>query len=144
MSEPEWQWLSGMTAEDAKKVGISQVTPLVSAIRPKVVPFQPGAELVPGVVKAVEIKGHTPGHSAYQIGSGKDSVLYIGDSMHSYVVSVRKPLWKIAFDSDQSTAAASRAYSQASFQPQMLLAMPHPRGRRSPLQVRPLEFVREV
>jgi glyoxylase-like metal-dependent hydrolase (beta-lactamase superfamily II) len=109
MSAPEWQWLSGMTAEDAKQVGIAQVTSLVSAIRPKVAAFQPGAELVPGVVTAVEIKGHTPGHSAYQIGSGADSLLYIGDSMHSYVVSVRKPLWKITFDKDQSTAAASRA-----------------------------------
>jgi hypothetical protein len=28
--------------------------------------------------------------------------------MHSYVVSVRKPSWKIAFDTDQQTGAASR------------------------------------
>jgi glyoxylase-like metal-dependent hydrolase (beta-lactamase superfamily II) len=108
MSAPEWQWLSGMKAEEAKNVGMPFVTTLVAAIRTKVVTFQPGATLIPGIVKAVEIKGHTPGHSGYLIGSGKDSLFYIGDAMHSYVVSVREPSWKIAFDHDQDTAAASR------------------------------------
>jgi glyoxylase-like metal-dependent hydrolase (beta-lactamase superfamily II) len=108
MSAAEWQFLSGMKPEDAKNVGISDITALVSVIKPKVVPFQPGAELIPGIVKAVEIKGHTPGHSGYEIGTGKDAVLYIGDSMHSYVTSVQRPSWKVAFDTDQVTGAASR------------------------------------
>jgi glyoxylase-like metal-dependent hydrolase (beta-lactamase superfamily II) len=109
MSAPEWKWLSGMSAENAKNVGISQVTVLVAAIRTKVVPFDPGADLLPGIVKAVEIKGHTPGHSAYRIGSDPNSLLVFGDALHSYVVSVREPSWKIAFDTDQQTSAASRA-----------------------------------
>src|SRR5882757_2576157 len=108
MSLPEWKWLSGMSAENAKNVGISQVTVLVAAIRTKVVPFEPGADLLPGIVKAVDIKGHTPGHSAYRIGSDPNSLLVFGDAMHSYVVSVREPSWKIAFDTDQQTSAASR------------------------------------
>jgi glyoxylase-like metal-dependent hydrolase (beta-lactamase superfamily II) len=109
MSAPEWTWLSGMSAENAKNVGITQVTALVAAIRTKVVPFEPGADLLPGIVKAVEIKGHTPGHSAYSIGSGPNTLLVIGDALHSYVVSVRKPSWKITFDTDPQTSAASRA-----------------------------------
>lgn len=108
MSAPEWTWLSGMSAENAKNVGISQVTALVAAIRTKVVPFEPGADLLPGIVKAVEIKGHTPGHSAYRIGSDPNTLLVIGDTLHSYVVSVRKPSWKITFDTDPQTSAASR------------------------------------
>jgi glyoxylase-like metal-dependent hydrolase (beta-lactamase superfamily II) len=108
ISAPEWKWLSGMSADDAKNVGLQQVTELVAAIRPKVKPFEPGAELLPGIVKAVEIKGHTPGHSGYRIGSDPNSLLVFGDAMHSYVVSVRKPSWKIAFDTDQQTSAASR------------------------------------
>ena len=108
MSAPEWAWLSTMTADEAKKFGMPDVTALVAAIRSKVVPFQPGATLIPDLVTAVEIKGHTPGHSGYQIGSGADSVLYIGDSMHSYVISVRKPSWKVEFDQDQQAGAASR------------------------------------
>jgi glyoxylase-like metal-dependent hydrolase (beta-lactamase superfamily II) len=108
MSAPEWKWLSTMKPEDAKNVGLPDVPSLVTAIKPKVVPFEPGATLLPGIVKAVEIKGHTPGHSGYEIGSGADSVLYIGDAMHSYVVSVQRPMWKVLYDNDQETGAASR------------------------------------
>jgi glyoxylase-like metal-dependent hydrolase (beta-lactamase superfamily II) len=108
MSAPEWKWLSGLSEDEAKNFGIQQVSALVSAIKPKVLPFEPGADLIPGVVKAVELKGHTPGHSGYRIGSGADSVLVFGDAMHSYVVSVRKPSWQIAFDGDKQQGAATR------------------------------------
>ena len=109
LSAPEWQWLSSMNPKDAKDIGLQDQAGLVAAIRPKVVSFQPGSVLVPGVVEAVEIKGHTPGHSAYQIGTGTNTILYIGDTLHSYVVSVRKPLWHITFDNDQQVGAASRS-----------------------------------
>jgi glyoxylase-like metal-dependent hydrolase (beta-lactamase superfamily II) len=108
ISAPDWKWLSGLSTDEAKNFGIQQVSVLVSAIRPKVVAFEPGADLLPGVVKAVELKGHTPGHSGYLIGSGADSVLVFGDAMHSYVVSVRKPSWHVAYDGDQQLGARTR------------------------------------
>src|ERR1700722_15659869 len=108
MSAPEWKWLSGLSADEAKNFGIQQVSALVSAIKPKVVAFEPGADVLPGIVKAVELKGHTPGHSGYRIGSGADSVLVFGDAMHSYLVSVRKPSWQVAFDGDQQLGATTR------------------------------------
>jgi len=108
MSAPEWKWLSGFSEEEAKKYGIKQVSSLVSAIKPKVAPFEPGAELLPGIVKAVELKGHTPGHSGYRIGTGADSVLVFGDALHSYVISVRRPAWVVAFDGDRPRGAATR------------------------------------
>jgi glyoxylase-like metal-dependent hydrolase (beta-lactamase superfamily II) len=108
ISAPEWKWLSGLSADEAKNFGIQQVSALVSAIKPKVLAFEPGADLLPGIVKAVELKGHTPGHSGYRIGSGPDSVLVFGDAMHSYVVSVRKPSWRVAFDADQQLGATTR------------------------------------
>jgi glyoxylase-like metal-dependent hydrolase (beta-lactamase superfamily II) len=99
ISKPEWAYMAG---QDRYKT-------LIPAMTPKVDAFEPGAELVPGVVKAVEIKGHTPGHSGYKVTSGKDSLLYVGDSMHHYIVSVQKPEWTIAFDGDSATASKSRA-----------------------------------
>jgi glyoxylase-like metal-dependent hydrolase (beta-lactamase superfamily II) len=98
ISKPEWDFLSGQ----------KDMAELVAAVTPKVTAFKPGADLVPGVVKAVEIKGHTPGHSGYQITSGNESLLYVGDSMHHSVVSVQKPEWTIAFDADNATATTSR------------------------------------
>jgi glyoxylase-like metal-dependent hydrolase (beta-lactamase superfamily II) len=108
ISAPEWKWLSGLSEDEAKNFGIHQVAALVSAIKPKVVPFEPGTDLLHGIVKAVELNGHTPGHSGYRIGSGTDSVLVFGDAMHSYVVSVRKPSWQVAFDGDKQLGATTR------------------------------------
>lgn len=108
MSAAEWAYLSGMSPELGQKIGLPNLQALVKAISPKISPFEPDAELIPGVVKAVDIKGHTPGHSGYLIGSGADTLLYIGDSLHSYVVSVREPQWHTSFDADPTAAAASR------------------------------------
>ncbi|TKR33636.1 MBL fold metallo-hydrolase [Luteimonas gilva] len=108
ISSPEWAFLAGMDAETASHVAIAAHPALVAAMKPKVAAFAPGADIIPGVIKAVQIKGHTPGHSGYLIVSNQDSLLYIGDAMHHAIVSVQKPDWTIAFDSDAPAAQASR------------------------------------
>lgn len=126
ISAPEWAYLKGMSAQTAAAVGIAQHAALVAALTPKVAEFVPDADIVPGAVKAVAIKGHTPGHSAYRITSRKSSLLYIGDVLHHFVVSVGRPDWTIAFDADAAAAQVSRktflAESAASRQ---LLYAPH-------------------
>lgn len=107
LSAPEWAFFSGMNADTAKR--INNYPALIAAIKPKIATFAPNAEIVAGVVKAVEIKGHTPGHSGYLIGAGADTLLYVGDALHHYVVSVQKPEWPNGFDADQAAAVASRA-----------------------------------
>jgi glyoxylase-like metal-dependent hydrolase (beta-lactamase superfamily II) len=109
LSAPEWAFLKGMNADTAKNVGLAQYAAFVSAVTPKVDTFAPDSEVLPGLVKAVEIKGHTPGHSGYMITSGQSSLLYVGDAMHHYVVSVQKPEWANGFDGDADVAAASRS-----------------------------------
>jgi len=52
----------------------------VSAIKPKVVAFEPGADLLPVSSRRLSSRGTTPGHSGYRIGSGTDSVLVFGDA----------------------------------------------------------------
>jgi len=109
ISAPEWKFLSGLKEDEAKNLlGVPQVSALVSALKRKVAAFEPGADLLPGIVKAVELKGHTPGHTGYLIGSGSDRVLLIGDAMHSYVVSVRRPAWQVAYDGDKQLGATTR------------------------------------
>jgi glyoxylase-like metal-dependent hydrolase (beta-lactamase superfamily II) len=109
LSAPEWKFMSGLTPEKAKSMGIENYAAQIATIKTKVAEFAPDSELIPGTVKAVGIKGHTPGHSGYLITSGAGSLLYVGDSMHHFVVSVQKPEWTIAFDSDAPTAQKSRA-----------------------------------
>jgi glyoxylase-like metal-dependent hydrolase (beta-lactamase superfamily II) len=128
MSGPEWAFLKGMTPELATAVGLSQHAQFIAAITPKVTTFEPGAELIPGVVKAVEIRGHTPGHSGYLIGSGASSLLYTADSLHHYVISVQRPEWTIAFDGDAATAQKSRSdlLSQSAANGQRIYAVHFP------------------
>ena len=109
IAKAEWKYLEGLGADKAKDIGVSNYDALVAGMKPKVDAFAPGAELVKGTVRAVDIKGHTPGHSGYLITQGPDSLLYVGDSMHHYVVSVQKADWPMNFDSDQALGAKSRA-----------------------------------
>jgi glyoxylase-like metal-dependent hydrolase (beta-lactamase superfamily II) len=102
MSAAEWAATEASAANDEQRAS------LVQTIAPKVETFAPGVELIEGVVKAVDIKGHTPGHSGYLITSGDESLLYIGDSAHHYIVSVQEPDWTIQFDGDAPTAQTSR------------------------------------
>jgi glyoxylase-like metal-dependent hydrolase (beta-lactamase superfamily II) len=101
LSKAEWKSLSENTGD--------WQTALAAAIKPKLNAFAPGSQIIKGTVKAVEIKGHTPGHSGYLLTSGPDSLLYVGDSMHHYVVSVQKPEWTNSFDGDDAVASKSRA-----------------------------------
>jgi glyoxylase-like metal-dependent hydrolase (beta-lactamase superfamily II) len=98
LSAPEWAAMRSHKDQAA----------LVAAIAPKVVAFAPGAAVLPGLVTAVPVNGHTPGHSAYDIASGPDHLLYIGDSAHHSVISVQRPDWTVEFDGDPPTAQASR------------------------------------
>jgi glyoxylase-like metal-dependent hydrolase (beta-lactamase superfamily II) len=59
-------------------------------------------------IKAVATPGHTPGHSAYEISSNGEKLLYVGDIVHHYVLSVQHPDWSIAFDQDAAAAQAVR------------------------------------
>ncbi|HEY6923267.1 MAG TPA: MBL fold metallo-hydrolase [Steroidobacteraceae bacterium] len=97
MSSPEWEFMQSKGAPDVAKV-----------IAKKVHPFEPGAQVVPGI-KAVALKGHTPGHTGYEISSGTEHLLYIGDLAHSSIISLAKPQWGVQFDSDSATAKAARA-----------------------------------
>jgi glyoxylase-like metal-dependent hydrolase (beta-lactamase superfamily II) len=98
VSGPEW---AAMKAD-------RNLTRLVPVIAPKVVTFAPGAAILPGTVMAVAVDGHTPGHSAYEIASGDQRLLFIGDTAHHSVISVQKPDWTVDYDEDAATAKASR------------------------------------
>src|SRR5690348_9488320 len=78
MSSPEWEFMQSKGSPDLAKV-----------IAKKVKTFEPGAQVMPGI-KSVALKGHTPGHSGYEISSGSEHLLYIGDMAHSSIISLAK------------------------------------------------------
>jgi glyoxylase-like metal-dependent hydrolase (beta-lactamase superfamily II) len=97
MSATEWAWMQRQPNAAA----------LVGALAPQVRPFAPGAAIVPGV-SAVALPGHTPGHVGYEIVSGSQHLFDMGDLAHSAIVSLAKPDWAIAYDSDKAEGEATR------------------------------------
>lgn len=97
MAAKEWAWMRSQPGSAA----------LVKAITPQVRTFEPGTVVAPGIT-AVAIDGHTPGHSGYEIVSGNARLLDIGDTAHSYIVSLQHPEWAMGFDNDKITGKASR------------------------------------
>ena len=101
MTAQEW-------ADLTATAGQAGAAALVETITPHVETFEPGAQVTPSVL-AVPLAGHTPGHSGYEIASGEERLLYIGDAMHSAVLSVRHPDWTNAWDVDGAAGAETRA-----------------------------------
>jgi glyoxylase-like metal-dependent hydrolase (beta-lactamase superfamily II) len=100
MSAAEWDYARAGAAE-------AGAGPLLAAITPKVETFESGAQVTPSI-RAVALAGHTPGHSGYEIVSGDDRLLYIGDAMHSSLVSVQRPELVNGWDSDSAAAIRTR------------------------------------
>ena len=77
-----------------------------SAYDSRLVPFR-GESVLPGI-QAVELFGHTPGHTGYLVGEGKESLLIWGDIVHFPHVQIAQPEVTIAFDSDPTQASKTR------------------------------------
>ena len=97
MSEAEWASIRANP----------EMADLVRVITPKVQAFRPGDEVAPGV-EAQDTAGHTPGHVAYLISDGQNQLLYTGDLMHHWVLSVEHPDWTVAYDNDPVAGKKAR------------------------------------
>jgi glyoxylase-like metal-dependent hydrolase (beta-lactamase superfamily II) len=96
MSKAEWDWMQKKASPE-----------LVKVISGKVHTFEPGTQIAPGIT-SVALKGHTPGHVGYEISSGGEKLLDIGDLAHSSIVSLGKTEWTVQFDTDDAVAKGTR------------------------------------
>ena len=64
-------------------------------------------EIAPGV-RALPAFGHTPGHTAYVLGSGTSQLMVLSDTANVTSLFVRNPGWHIMFDADPAAAEANR------------------------------------
>lgn len=69
----------------------------VAAYGDRLVPFELGAELTPGI-QSVPAVGHTPGHSCYMVQSGGVRLLLLGDAIHVAPVQFPRPEITVGFD----------------------------------------------
>lgn len=97
ISEPEW---AALKADP-------EVAALIPVITPKVQTFAFGSQVTPSIT-AVALAGHTAGHTGYEIVSGDDRLLYVGDAMHSSIISVQRPEYRNTWDVNSEAAVATR------------------------------------
>lgn len=64
-------------------------------------------EIVPGIT-AIPAHGHAPGHTVFQITSGSEGLMVLGDVANNPALFVRYPDWRPAFDMDREMAAETR------------------------------------
>ena len=77
--------------------------------------FKPGDEVAPGIV-SIPAYGHTPGHTAFAIHSGNQSMLAMSDTARDPYLFVRHPEWQPIFDMDGPLAVAD-AHARCSTAP---------------------------
>jgi glyoxylase-like metal-dependent hydrolase (beta-lactamase superfamily II) len=65
------------------------------------------AEVAPGV-RLLGAPGHTPGHSAFLVTSGKDQLMVSNDAMYVPALLAPHPDWQGAYDQDGATAVTTR------------------------------------
>ena len=97
MSSNEWAF---MQSQDDTRT-------LAAAIKNQVRPFEPGAQLLPGITP-IALYGHTPGHVGYEIVSEGHKLLDIGDLAHSSIISLAQPNWTIDYDGDKLQGSQRR------------------------------------
>jgi glyoxylase-like metal-dependent hydrolase (beta-lactamase superfamily II) len=97
------------------KIAQDSTAPYIAAGRFKT--FAPGDSPVPEVTTALEA-GHTPGSTTYRLSSKGQTILFIGDLIHSLAVQFDHPAVSIAFDENSQKAVASRdqVFTQAASQ----------------------------
>lgn len=69
--------------------------------------FEDGAEILPGIAARASV-GHTPGHMAFELRDGSDSLMVVGDALGNHHVAFARPDWETGSDQDPQTAAQTR------------------------------------
>jgi glyoxylase-like metal-dependent hydrolase (beta-lactamase superfamily II) len=93
--------------EESKKVFAANAKRYFGAIKDRLNPVLPGQKIVPGL-EVVGTPGHTPGHIALLVSSGKETLLNSADTVNHHALMFSHPEWTTAFDSDPKMAAETR------------------------------------
>ncbi|MEO1541184.1 MAG: MBL fold metallo-hydrolase [Pseudomonadota bacterium] len=112
MGRTEWDyWWNPETVHtigEARAVFAVGAKRRLEAIEDAVVLFDAGEEVLPGIA-AVASPGHTPGHMAFEVRSGSNAALIVGDAIANHHVAFRRPDWRTGADQDPALAVATRA-----------------------------------
>jgi len=108
---PEWAyWMDDArlnAAAPAAKPAFLNVRRIFADIAGETKRFEPGGDVAPGIT-SVAAYGHTPGHTAYAVASGNQSMMVLGDVTNHPWLFARHPQWQGSFDVDGDLAVETR------------------------------------
>ncbi|MEP7029951.1 MAG: MBL fold metallo-hydrolase [Pseudolabrys sp.] len=109
--EPEWKyWMDEANMRGVKDnvhLYFLNARRIFKDIAKDVRQYKPGAEVAPGI-ESIAAYGHTPGHTAFAIHSGNQSMLAMSDTVRNPYLFARHPDWQPIFDMDGPLAVKSR------------------------------------
>jgi glyoxylase-like metal-dependent hydrolase (beta-lactamase superfamily II) len=99
--------LSGMRTPEADRAKMhAGIKTVLTAVKPAIELHEPGR--ISPEVELLDTPGHTPGHAAFRVTIGGESLLVIGDAVHVYSLQFPHPEWSMAFDSNPALAITTR------------------------------------
>lgn len=107
----EWDYWTDPNTVDT--IGDARTTFAVGAARrlgrieDQVIFFDDGEEILPGIA-ARATYGHTPGHMAFEVRNGANSLMVLGDCIGNHHMALRYPDVFSGSDQDPETGAATR------------------------------------
>lgn len=108
---PEWAfWMDDAkmaAAPEAAQGAFKNVRRVFGPMAKDVKQYKWGDELVTGIT-AIAAPGHTPGHTAFAVASGKDKLLVLSDTTNHPALFATHPDWMAIFDMDGETAKQTR------------------------------------
>ena len=109
--EPEWAfWMNDGNMSRAKGPVLRyfrNARRIFKDIAGEIRRYAPGKEVAPGIT-SIAAYGHTPGHMAFAIASGNQSMLVMSDTAREPFLFVKHPRWQPSYDMDGPMAAATR------------------------------------
>ncbi|MGC6485594.1 MAG: MBL fold metallo-hydrolase [Candidatus Puniceispirillales bacterium] len=111
MARPEWDFWYSDEALAVMPAGRENFAvgakSRMEAMEDQISLFGFGDEILPGV-EAVDSVGHTPGHAAFALHDGGQSLMILGDALTHPLISFEHPGFRNLSDMDSDAAVASR------------------------------------
>jgi glyoxylase-like metal-dependent hydrolase (beta-lactamase superfamily II) len=112
MGQTEWDYWTD--PDTVNTIGEARASFAVGAARrlemieDTITMIQPGAEVLPGVMSVASF-GHTPGHMSFEIRSGSESLMVVGDAIGNAHIAMARTDWPSGSDQDQEMGMATRS-----------------------------------
>ncbi len=93
---------------DARKTFAVGAARRIGMIADAFTQIKDGQEVLPGIAARLT-PGHTPGHLSFELRSGTQSAMVVGDAIGNHHVAFEKPDWAAGSDQEPDKAAKTRA-----------------------------------